>query len=367
VSATATDVAAPTTRGQLPRGALARRTGPFGTALCALLLLLGVLLPSYGNDYYIGLVILVCVYGTVTVSWNLVLGFGGLFTFGQMAFFAIGAYTAALLSTKSGVSPWLGLAAGTSLAGCAGLLIGLPSLRLYGPYMVLFTLAFQLTLQIMITTDTSGFTGGADGVIGLPALTFPGLSTADTQLYFALAMISGTLISIGWLLRSPVGGAIQALRDSEDVAVARGVGRTRHRVTIFVVSAAFTGLAGSFYAYHSTVITPSVLDLGLLVQLLAMIIIGGTSSMGGVLAGTALIVWLDDRLATEGSLSKLLYGAIILAVVVLLPGGISGTVQRVRRYFARRLDTLFQEDERTEASGQEDGPDAAHVPAEPSG
>jgi branched-chain amino acid transport system permease protein len=314
-----------------------------------LLLVLGVLLPAYGNDYYIGLVILVCVYGTVTVSWNLVLGFGGLFTFGQMAFFAIGAYTAALLSTDSGVSPWAGLVAGTCLAGFAGLLIGVPSLRLYGPYMVLFTLAFQLTLQIVITTDTSGFTGGADGVIGLPALTFPGLSTSDTALYFALAMITGTLLFIGWLLRSPVGVAIQGLRDSEDVTVARGVGRTRHRVAIFVVSAAFTGLAGSFYAYHSTVITPSVLDLGLLVQLLAMIIIGGTGSMGGVLAGTALIVWLDDRLATEGSLSKLLFGAIILAVVVLLPGGISGTVQRARRYFTRRVDSLFDQDERIDA------------------
>jgi len=343
MSVSSVEAPQPTTRRDLPRGALPRRPGPIGTALCVLLLGLGFLLPAYGDDYYIGLVILVCVYGTVTVSWNLVLGFGGLFTFGQMAFFAMGAYTAGLLSLKAGVPPWVGLWAGMAAAAVAGFLIGLPSLRLYGPYMVLFTLAFQQILQIMITTDTSGFTGGADGLVGLTGLKLPGLSTANTELYFALVMISGTLLGVGWLLRSPVGCAIQSLRDSEAVAVAHGVGRTRHRVAIFVVSAALTGLAGSFYAYQTTVITPSVLDLGLLVQLLAMIIIGGTSSMGGVLAGTALLVWLDDRLATQGNLSELLYGAIILAVVLILPGGISGTVSRVRGYFETRLDAMFDE------------------------
>jgi branched-chain amino acid transport system permease protein len=355
MSAVATEASTTVSPRDLVPGALPRRPGPVTTLLSCGLLALGLMMPVFASDYHIGLVILVCVYGTVTVSWNLVIGYGGLFTFGQMAFFAVGAYTAGLLSLKAGVSPWVGLVAGTLVAGVAGHLIGLPSLRLYGPYMVLFTLAFQQILQILITTDTSGFTGGADGLVGLPALQFPGLSVETTLLYLALLMLTGTIVLIGWILRTPFGVAIQGLRDSEDVTIARGVGRTRHRVAIFVVSAGLTGLAGAYYAYQTTVITPSVLSLALLVQLLAMIIIGGTGSSAGVLAGTALLVWLDDRLATEGSLSALLWGAIILVVVLLLPGGITGTVRRIRNRASSRLDALFAaEDDDAAGHGLDD-------------
>jgi branched-chain amino acid transport system permease protein len=152
------------------------------------------------------------------------------------------------------------------------------------------------------------------------------------------------VLIIGWILRTPFGVALRGLRDSEDATIARGVGRTRARVTIFVVSASLTGLAGAYYAYQTTVITPSVLSLSLLVQLLAMIIIGGTSSSAGVLAGTALLVWLDDRLATEGNLSALLFGAIILLVVLVLPGGIAGTARRLSERASGRLDAMFVED-----------------------
>lgn len=343
------------------RLALPRAPGIGRRAATGLVLLLLLALPLYASDYYQGLIVLGCIYAVVTVSWNLVLGYGGLFTFGQMAFFAVGAYTTALLTTKAGVPPWIGLGCGVIAAAGAGALIGVPSLRLYGPYMVLFTLAFQLILQILLTTDTSGTFGGSFGLPGIEPLTLPGIDEATADVWIAVAMLALTVGAIGWLLRTPVGVAVRSLKESEDATVARGVGRTAHRVLIFVVSAAFTGMAGAYFAHYYGVITPSVLDLGLLVQLLAMIIIGGAGSTAGVVGGTFLLVWLGDRLATHEQYSALLWGAIIVVAVLLLPGGLAGTARRLRDRLGRHLDEWLDGEDDGEGIDEGTGTDQATV------
>lgn len=320
---------------KIPRRGLPRGPSPPARVLIGLVLVALVLLPQRESYYLMDLVVIACIYATINVSWNLVLGFGGLFTFGQMAFFAIGGYTAALMNIHLHLSPWLTTAGGAVMAGIAGAIIGLPSLRLYGPYMVLFTLAFQQMIYVILVTDTSGFLGSGFGLQGLDYYTVPGVSDLNAPYYVGLGMLALSVVLVGLLIRSPVGVAVQALRDSRQSTQARGVGLVKHRMIIFVVSAMITGVAGGYYAHYYSVITPTLLEIGLLVNLLAMIIIGGVGSTGGVIAGTAALVYLNDQLATQQQYSAILWGAIIIVVVLLMPGGIAGAAQGLERVALR--------------------------------
>jgi branched-chain amino acid transport system permease protein len=292
-------------------------------------LVLLALVPPNTSAYVTDLIVLMCIWATINVSWNLVLGYGGIFTFGQMAFFAIGGYTAGLMNLHWHLSPLLTTTCGAVAAGIAGGLIGLPSLRLYGPYMVLFTLAFQMMLYTLLVTDTSGFFGGSFGLLGIDGYTIPGISSDYAPYYVATAMLVGSAIVVTLIVRSPIGIGVRALRDSRASARARGVHLVQHRMIIFMVSAALTGLAGAFYAHYYSIITPTTLEVGLLVNLLAMIIVGGVGSTYGVIAGTVALVYLNDWLATQQQYSAVLWGCIIIVTVLVLPGGIAGAARSV--------------------------------------
>lgn len=224
---------------------------------------------------------------------------------------------------------------GAIAAGIAGALVGLPSLRLYGPYMVLFTLAFQMMLYSLLVTDTSGIFGGSFGLFGLDSYTIAGISEDRAPYYVAAGMLLVSVAVVTFVVHSPIGTAVRALRDNHPSALARGMSLVKHRMITFVISASLTGLAGAYYAHYYSIITPTTLEVGLLVNLLAMIIIGGVGSTFGVVAGTVALVYLNDRLATQQQYSAVLWGGIILVVVLILPGGIAGTARSLQQWVRR--------------------------------
>lgn len=287
-----------------------------------------VLMPRLTGDYVLGLVTLMAMYAIVLMAWNLVFGYAGVITFGQMAFFAVGAYAAALSNLHWGLSPWVDIWFGGLVAGLAGALIGAPSLRLYGPYMVIFTLAFQLALAALLPAVWIGITGGSAGLTGIDAF---GLGTFDylkVTWYVAAGIAILTFILIGFVLRSPIGLALDALREGRMPAEARGVSLFQHRILLFVLSAFLTGLAGAIYAHSFQLVTPSVLDLGLLINLFAMLVLGGLGTQLGPVIGAIIGVYLGDRLASTQQYSDLIWGLIIIAVVMVAPGGIVTTIAR---------------------------------------
>ena len=295
-----------------------------GIAVVAVL----VLMPSLTGEYVLGLVTLMAMYAIVLMAWNLVFGYAGVITFGQMAFFAIGAYAAALSNIHWGLSPWVDIWFGAGVAGLAGLLLGAPSLRLYGPYMVIFTLAFQLALAALLPAVWVGTTGGSAGLTGIDDFSINAWNYLDVTWYLAAGLAVFTFVVITFVLRSPIGAALDALREGRTLAEARGISLFQHRVILFSLSAFLTGLAGGIYAHSFQLITPSVLDIGLLINLFAWLILGGLGTRLGPVIGAIIGVYLDDRLASTAQYSSLIWGVIILVVVMVAPGGIVTTVSR---------------------------------------
>lgn len=312
-----------------------------------LVLSLGLVVLPLGlpNAYIMRLVILAFIWIAVNQCWNLVLGVAGIFSLAQLALFAIGGYTSAMLALYLGWPVWATMVIGALASVLASLLIGLPTLRLRGVYVVLLTLAFHEIIRVMIGTDQSGLTGGAFGLYNVPSFgaeVFGKRGEITIHYYLALILSAITVLAIYRVTRSPVGLAFQALRDSEGYAISRGVSPFRYRMMVFAISAFFTGLIGAFYAHYLRTISPSVLSFGLMMNLMAMIVIGGWGSFSGPILGTILLVGLSEALHSVEQFRLILLGLAMAAVVVLFPSGLVSVVSDVIRRFRRWMDETEQ-------------------------
>lgn len=262
----------------------------------------------------------------MNVSWNLVLGFAGTFSFGQVAFFAVGAYAGAGLNVHLGFSPWLDTLIGAGAAGLAALLIGLAVLRLRGIYVALVTLAFHELLNSLITNDYSGITGGPNGLTPIaPFIPSDNLLT-QSLIGYAIGLVAAILVTVAVMLvlRSPIGLALVAARDAENVAAARGVVAWKYRLAAFTFSGAVAGLMGSIYAHYIGVVSPSLFGFGILMMLFAMIIVGGWGTVWGPIVGTIVLTVLGEYV--QGGFPQyqsLILAAILVLAVLFLPGGIA--------------------------------------------
>jgi branched-chain amino acid transport system permease protein len=298
--------------------------------IIAILALFPILITS---PYLVRLVILAFLWIIVNSSWNLVMGVSGIFSLAQFALFAIGGYVSAILAINLGISPWITMFIGAIAAVIASIIIGLPTLRLRGVYVVLFTLAFHEILRVLITTDESGMTGGAFGLQGIPALGLPFLGEKGNFLfnyYLALLLSSVTLLILYRITYSPIGLAFQSLRDSERYATSRGVSPFRFKMLVFTISAFFTGLTGAFYAHYYTTISPTAFSFGLMMNLMAMIVLGGWGTFAGPILGTFVLLILSEVLHSVEQFRLIIFGLVMTGVVVLLPGGLISLVTQLR-------------------------------------
>ncbi|MGD9735160.1 MAG: branched-chain amino acid ABC transporter permease [Solirubrobacterales bacterium] len=322
----------------------AKRNSP-ALGVAVLVVALGLVPLLSLSEYTIGVLTLIFIYASVNLSWNYVLGHAGILSFASLAFFAIGGYTAGILNTEAGISPWLAFLAGGAAGGLAGLAVGIPSLRLYGPYMVLFTLCFHMMIQVVISTDTSGFTGGALGLTGIESLGLPGVGDkVDAGYYLGLLLVAATYLAIRKVLNGPIGLALRSLRDDEAAAVARGVSRTAHRQIVFVSSSVLLGLAGAFYACYYGYISPVVLSLALVMNLFAMVVVGGLGSRLGPVLGTALLVLVNEQLQSAELWRPFIWGAIVVVTLLLVPRGIAPAAGEAWRRLRRMFDEWMEEE-----------------------
>lgn len=291
-----------------------------------------------GNRFYLHVLILGLIFAALNMTWNLVLGVAGIFSFAHLAFFAIGGYTASVLTVHLDSAPLIGTVAAGVTAGIAGLLVGVLSLRLRGVYVLLLTWAFAEILRTLILADNTGLTGGSIGLTGIRGY-FPDSLDGDVRIrlwYFAaLALFSVTAFIVYRIMHSSVGLAFRALRDSEIYALARGISRFRYNVFVFVATAALAGVVGAFYAYYLGTLSPAVLGFGLIANLLAMIVIGGWGTFAGPLLGTAVLLVLTEALQGLEQFRLIIIGALVAVTLLFLPGGLAGLLStiapRVRR------------------------------------
>ena len=302
--------------------------------LLTILILTGVLavlpLGFGGNTFVMRILILGLIYAVVGSSWDLIMGYAGVFTFGQIAFFAIGAYTTAMLTTAHSVSPWVGILAGGAMAGVVGVLIGLPCLRLKGSYVALLTFGVHMLFSAFVVGSLGKKigTGGSAGILGIPPLTLFGVRFNFLELtpwfYVALAFFFVSLFVIYRVIFSHAGTAFIALRDSEDRAKSLGIDAFRYKLLVFAISAFLTGAIGAFYAHYTGVVSVRILALDMFIMLMVMQVAGGL----GIFPGTALaafpVLFINEYLRAVDVYRPIVFGVMVLLLVLFLPMGILG-------------------------------------------
>jgi branched-chain amino acid transport system permease protein len=295
------------------------------TAIGALVALaLAALLPFTGDEYRLVLATDILVLALFAASLQLVMGTGGMASFGHAAYFGLGAYAAAL-AVKRGVPMEAALALAPLAAAAGALVIGWFCVRLSGVYLAMLTLAFaQIVWSIAFQWDD--VTGGSNGVIGV----WPSSWLAGKTAYYALtlALVAPALAAIAWIASAPFGYALRACRDSPLRAEAIGIDVRRTQWTAFAVAGAFAGFAGGLYAFSKGSISPETLAIPRSVDALVMVLLGGLNALAGPLLGAAAFTWLSDTLARATEYWHALLGAMILLIVVAFPMGIGGALRR---------------------------------------
>ena len=285
------------------------------------------LLASFANGLFIlHLLILFLIWGIVTQSWNLILGVGGIFSFAQTALFAIGGIATGVVAQQFGISPYLTIWLAPIAATIAALIIGLPSLRLRGPYVVLLTLAFAELVRNFASQGPKWVAGGGYGLRYVPKFGFEemwGTGTGRVAYYYvALLFFSITTYVIWRIFHSPMGMSFRALRDSETYATSRGVDPFRFKLMLFASSAFFTGLAGGSLIHYNGAQSPAILTFDLTITLLAMIVLGGWGTFWGPILGTALLTALPEILRDVDIYRNLAMGVALALIAVLAPEGL---------------------------------------------
>ncbi|MEO1613875.1 MAG: branched-chain amino acid ABC transporter permease, partial [Pseudomonadota bacterium] len=291
-------------------------------------------------SYYRHLMILAFVFGIVAASWDLSLGYGGLFNFAHVALFAVGIYAYGILAKTLGVNPWLAVLLAGPIAMVFAAAVALPVLRLDGIYVILVTIAFsQLIFQIVISQ--SDVTGGTSGMVTLPALSVDGYRfVKDGRIgyyYTGLALLVAALIFLNQVVRSHLGRAIVAMRDAKYYAISRGAPEGGTRLATLCASALFTGIAGGFYGSYVRVASPDIFGLGPLTLVLSILLVGGAGTIWGPVVAAFAITLLSEAMADYGPWREIAMAGLIILVMVFYPGGLWGLIQEGREAAAVAL------------------------------
>ena len=295
-----------------------------GLLLAALVVLVTALAlyPMVGTGYGVRATLQVFMWIALAGSWNLISGLTGYVSFGHVAFFGAGAYTGAILVASAGW-PWPAAAAAGGAAACVlALLIGYPCLRLKGPYFAIAMLGLNEVLRALVSYF-EGLTGGGNG-LSLPTL------DATRSIYYVMGGLAMAVTALTYaIITSRFGLRLMTIREDEVAAEAMGIDTFRHKLAAFLLSAVGPGVAGALTARDQGYIEPlSVFPLAVTVTMIVMVLFGGKGTVWGpVLGAVALFVIQEIVWARYPYVHPLLFGAIIVAVVLLMPRGILGLLQ----------------------------------------
>ena len=291
------------------------------TLAVAAVLIVGLLVPVVVEDTYVRhLFIIAFIYAIVAASWDLSLGYAGIFNFGHVAFFGIGVYATGLCAKLLGIDPWIAMLIGGAVASAAAAVVALPVVRLQGIYVVLVTFAFsQLVLQFVISQ--SQITGGTQGLVRVPTIELFGSNfLRDYKFgyyYVAFALLVISTLCLRFITRTDFGLSIRALRDNEDYSLARGIPIGLQRLKVLVASEFFAGIAGGFFAIYLRVASPEVFNFSTMALILSMVLVGGTSSIYGPVIAALVLTFISEGLANVDGLAE---GRFMLVAVAMVLG-----------------------------------------------
>lgn len=301
------------------------------------------ILPFVLDDYNTSQLTFIAIFAIASVGMMLLIGYTGQITMGHHAFFAIGSYTSAIITINGG--PFLlALPAAGILAALIGIPFALPALRTTGLYLAIATLAMAFIVEEILIRWESLTRGNLGLYLDPPSIGGYSFETEMSFYFLALILLIITIFAAKNILRSPTGRAMVAIRDSEIAAQANGISLAKYKTIAFMISAFFTGIAGSLYAHKLTFINPESYTLIVTIELLAMVIIGGLGSIHGAIFGTIFVIllpqiillskdYLPVYIQDQTGLEPGLYGLFIILFLVYEPMGMYGRWLKIKFYF----------------------------------
>jgi branched-chain amino acid transport system permease protein len=289
------------------------------------------------NEYYVHSVLAkVCVYAIVIAGLDLVVGYSGDVSVGHAGLFAAGAYTTAILMWKLQLPFPLAALAGIAMGALFGLLLGVPALRLSGPYLAVATIAFGLIVQTFVN-EAVPLTNGSQGIREIPPLRFGPLDFEGNHLFYLVyPLMVLSLLLVHRLSSSYWGRAFAALKENAVAAECSGISRYRFKLGAFILSAAFAGLAGALFVHIDKYIGPPTFSEQLSILFLIALIFGGVRSIAGNLIGTFVVIVLPDVFNAVAEYQLMIFGGLLLFTLYFVPQGIAGLLEAAARRLLRR-------------------------------
>jgi len=304
-----------------------------GSAIAILLLILPLFL-SQINDLWMHVVIMIGVFSILSMGLNVIIGYAGQFALGHAAFYGIGAYAAALLRLHLDISFWLALPAAAMIAGLFGFLLATPVIRLRGDYLGIVTLGFGEIVRL-IFVNWVDVTRGPMGLPGVPAPSLFGYTfTGKTEFYYLiLVLVVITYLVVNRIVHSGIGLSMLATREDETLAASIGIRPNKFKLLAFTVGAFFAGIAGAFWASYISYVSPDAFKYLDSVNILAMVILGGSASLPGSILGAAILVAGPELLRYVNEYRMLLLGLAIVLMMIFKPAGFWGEKHRKINFY----------------------------------
>ncbi len=276
------------------------------------------------DAYWVDVLNSVGLYALLALSLNLILGDAGLFNMGHAAFYAVGAYTAAILNTRLGVPILWALPASGLAAALFAAVVARPVIHLRGDYLLIVTIGMGEIVRIALVNDVFGLTGGANGIFGIARPSVLGLRIRRPQefLYLIWGFVALTVFLFHRLERSRFGRALNYLREDAVAAEGSGIDTIRYKLLAFALGAGWAGMAGSLYAAKMTIISPESFSFWESVVLFLIVILGGSGSIPGVLVGAALVVGLPEMFRGFATARMLVFGLVMMVMMVFRTQGL---------------------------------------------
>ncbi len=298
----------------------------------ALVLAFALLFPFLFSSYQTNIMITALMYVMLGLGLNIVVGVAGLLDLGYVAFYAVGAYSYALLNLHFGLGFWTVLPIGAVLAALFGIVLGFPVLRLRGDYLAIVTLGFGEIIRLILE-NWNEFSKGPSGISNIPRPGFFGmemsLGTAITYLYFLMLILVGlTIFVVNRLQNSRIGRAWFALREDEIACQAMGIDKTRTKLTAFALGATWAGMVGVIFAAKTTFVNPASFTFLESAIILCIVVLGGMGSIVGVVIGALVLLLLPEYMRAFSDYRMLVFGAVLVVMMVFRPQGIVSNIRR---------------------------------------
>jgi branched-chain amino acid transport system permease protein len=296
---------------------------------------MGIMPLFFGTtDYIMNILIMILIWAVVASCWDVIMGFAGIFSFGQVAFYVIGAYASAILSVSFDIPPVFTIVLAGLITAMMGVLVGLICLKLAGPYVALVTFAVHMTLVPFLRGPLGRAigSGGSQGILTIPPINLFGYVFSSEHLvpFFYLTLfltIICTLVLV-LIIKSYWGTAFLALKDSENFATSLGISAFKYKLMVFALTSFITGVFGALYVHYVSMLSTKMLSMDVFTILMIMMVVGGIGKYPGVVIGAVITVTLNQLLAPLGMYRPLIMGAIVVVLVLFLRDGVLGLAQR---------------------------------------